>query len=85
MLPERKSTWSTVAGLTANAVAVSDTGRPTVTPAPPSGLVMVTDGTVILTFAAADVAVNPAESVTRAVRLAVPAAVGVHWIWYGVA
>jgi hypothetical protein len=60
------------------AVATSAVVAPSVTPAPVSGAVKVTLGTVIFTVVAADVADNPPESVTRAVKLAVPAVVGVH-------
>ena len=78
VVPTRKSTLVTVAGLTAEAVAIKGTLAPRMTPAPESGLVRVTEGMVMLTTAAGEVAVKPAESVTRAVRLAEPATEGVQ-------
>jgi hypothetical protein len=68
----------TVAGEIAAAVAVNETGVPTVTPAPESGLVIATVGTVILTTAAAELAIVPAESIALAERLNTPAPAGFH-------
>ena len=78
VVPTRKSTLATEAGLTAVAVAVRGTTAPKATPAPDSGLVRLTAGTVIVTTAAVEVAAKLLESVTRAVRLAEPATDGVQ-------
>jgi hypothetical protein len=72
-----------VAGLTAVAAAVIGTTAPKATPAPVEGLVRLTEGTVIVTRTAVEVAVKLFESVTRAVRLAEPAVAGVQLNEYG--
>lgn len=85
VVPTRKSTFVTVAGLTAVALAVSATVEPTGAPAPVSGLVIVTEGTVTFTPTAVEVAVIPDASVARAVRLTTPAVEGIQVKSYGAA
>ena len=77
--PAKKSTLVTVAAPTALAVAVSVTGVPRVAPEPAAGAVSAMLGAVTLTFTITDVIETPFESVTRAVRAVMPAAVGVQF------
>jgi hypothetical protein len=76
--PAKNSTLATVAVPTADALAVTVVAVPTVRDVPEVGAVIATDGAVTLTLTIGDVAVAPAESVTRAVMGNTPAADGVH-------
>lgn len=80
VVPAKNSTDTTVAPLPAVAVAVTLTKPPTVEVELAAGPVTATVGEVTVTLTALDVAVEPFESVTFAVREAVPAAVGVQAI-----
>lgn len=70
----------TVAGATAEAVAVRVTGVATLAVAPAAGLVSVTLGGLLtaVTVTGAEVPTLPLESVTRTVNAELPAALGVH-------
>ena len=76
--PAKKSTFVTVAGPVALAVAERATGLPNTTAVPAVGDVSATEGPVTLTFAINEVAVAANESVTRAVSETLPVAVGVQ-------
>ena len=83
VVPTKKSTFVTVAGVTAVAFAVTKKAAPKVTPAVEVGAESATVGAVTMTFAIADVTVVPFESVTRAVSAVTPATVGVHVVANG--
>jgi hypothetical protein len=78
VVPKKKSTFVTVAGVTAVAFAVMTKAAPKVTPAPEVGAESATLGAVTVTFTLAVVTWVPLESVTRAVSAVTPEAVGVH-------
>jgi hypothetical protein len=74
----KKSTFDTVAGETAAAVAVMVVAVLTTNVDPAVGAVSATEGAVTVTFTVAEVTLVPFESVTRVVSAKTPAADGVQ-------
>ena len=83
VVPEKNSTFDTVAGETAEADAVIAVLEPKTTALPEAGAVKVTDGPVTLTLLTGEVEVAPPESVTRALSATMPVLVGVQATEYG--
>jgi hypothetical protein len=80
VVPAKKSTFATVAGATALALATTLTPLPAVTIALFEGVVIATDGPVTFTLTMVDVADVPFVSVARAVSAVMPVAEGVQLI-----